>query len=485
MQTSSPLRRPWPGILAALLTLGTTAAAGDIELPDIGDSSRGVLSEQRERAIGEAFVRALRRSATVVEEADVQEYVQGLGQRVTAHADSTDQRFRFFVVQDPRINAFAAPGGYIALHSGLILATESESELAAVLAHEVAHVTQGHIARRFEVADRMTIPMIAALAASALVATQSPQAGAAALVATQAGAMQLQLDFTRANELEADRLGIATLASADFDPKSMPAFFERLQQSMRYYGRPPEFLSTHPVTETRIAEGWTRAEQFPQHSHKDSSTFHLVRAKLRVLTARDPVEVLRDFDRVLASGQYPSRESVRYGRALALKRTGKVPEALAELRALHQAASHDVALLAERARLEHEAGNTPRALELFAEGLALYPDHPILAPGYAETLLQAGRAQKARDVLVAYGRAHDPTPGYYRMLARSQELSDNLLEAHLAMAEYQYLMGQTAQAVEQLERARKRAGDDFYAVSRIDARLLELKRELAEAKARR
>jgi predicted Zn-dependent protease len=456
-----------------------------IQLPDMGASARGILSTERERAIGQAFLRALRRQAPVVEDAEVEAYIQDLGRRLAGFGDARGQSFSFFVIEDPRINAFAAPGGYIAVHTGLILAADSESELAAVLAHEIGHVTQGHIARRFELADRMTIPTLAALAAAVLLATQSSQAGAAAIAATQAGAMQMQIDFTRANELEADRVGVQTLAAAGFDPRSMPAFFERLQKSTQYARRPPEYLSTHPVTESRIADTRGRAEQYPARHPPDTLAFEMVRAKLRVLTGRDPVQVQRDFERELGSGQGGDQVSTRYGHALALARAGKTAPALAEMRALAGAEPGNPALAAELGRLEQAAGNAGKAMQVFEQALGRHPGNRILTLGYAEALLKAGRAQDARQVLARNRPEGDPDPRYYRLLARSEELSGDLLEAHLAMAEYQYLMGQTRLAVEQLERARGRVGGDFYAVSRIDARLAELKEELALERARR
>ena len=478
--------RAGAGVLAgAALTLASAVAADRIELPDIGASSRTVLSSQREQAIGEALMRALRRDAVILEDPEVETYLQGLGQRVVAHSDGGPERFTFFVVQDPRINAFAAPGGYVAVHTGLILATESESELAAVLAHEVAHVTQGHIARRFEAASQMTIPTLAALAAAVLLASQSGEAGMAAIAATQAGALQLQIDFTRAHEAEADRVGIAALAGAGFDPRSMPTFFERLQKSTQYARKPPEFLSTHPVTESRIADSRARAEQYPSGRQPDSLAFSMVRAKIQALSADNPVQAQRDFERTLAASQGVRATAARYGHALALKRAGKAAAALAEIRSLSQADPDNVALRAERAQLEQATGQTAKALELWRDGLALYPQDRVLTFAYVDALLRSGRAREARDALLAYGRNREPGPNYHRLLARSQELAGNLLEAHLAMAEYQYQMGQVQEAVEHLERARKEAGDDFYAASRIDARLAPLKEELAELKAKR
>jgi predicted Zn-dependent protease len=217
----------------------------------------------------------------------------------------------------------------------------------------------------------------------------------------------------------------------------------------------------------------------------DSLAFQLVRAKLRVLTGRDPVQVQRDFERELASGQAGNRTAARYGHALALARAGKTEPAVVEMRALAQADPGNPALVAERGRLEQAAGDAGKAMQAFEQGLALHPGSGILTLGYAEALLKAGRAQDARQLLAHNRPEADPDPRYYRLLARSEELSGSLLEAHLAMAEYQYLMGHTRLAVEQLERARGGVGGNFYGISRIDARLAELKEELAQERARR
>ncbi|MDH3872013.1 MAG: M48 family metalloprotease, partial [Gammaproteobacteria bacterium] len=260
-----------------------------MDLPSIGDSSGSVISPEQEQQLGAAFMRQLRSSGIILEDLEITNYIESLGQRLTVNSEDPARRFTFFVVNEPSINAFAGPGGYIGIHTGLILASESESELAGVLAHEIAHVTQRHLARAYEASERLSLPTMAAMLAAILVASQHSEAGQAAMAAVSAGGMQYQIDFTRANEKEADRVGIQTLALAGLDPFGMPRFFERLQKNSRLYGsRPPEFLSTHPVTTDRIAEATSRAERHTASKQGDSLDFQLVRAKLRVNNYDNP-----------------------------------------------------------------------------------------------------------------------------------------------------------------------------------------------------
>ena len=258
-----PVLRNCAVLVLALMLARVPVAGAQIQLPDFGDSSSKAFSNADERAIGEAFMREIRSRLTIVDDPEVEQYIQWIGYRLVSESDYYNLGFTFFVVADNQINAFAAPGGYIGANSGLITASESESELAAVLAHETAHVTQRHIARSIELAGRNNIPAIAGLIAAIIIGTQNSQAGAATAAAVVGGQAQKQIDFTRANEKEADRVGMQLLESSGFDPRAMPAFFEKLQSESRYYRKPPEFLSTHPVTTARIADTRGRAEQFP------------------------------------------------------------------------------------------------------------------------------------------------------------------------------------------------------------------------------
>ncbi len=473
------------GALAAL-TLGAFAAvAAAIDLPDMGASVDSVLSPEQEKAIGKSFMRQVRARMSVVDDPEVEDYIQSLGDALAASTNERHSGFTFFVVGSNAINAFAAPGGYIGVNSGLIVASNSESELAGVMAHEIAHVTQRHIARRFEAMDRMTGPMLAAMAAAILVGTQSPDAGMAAAAAAQGAAAQMQLDYTRANELEADRVGIQTLANAGFDPQGMPDFFERLQRASRYYSLPPEFLSTHPVTANRIADTRARAEQFPPTRRTESQSFYMVQAKLRVYTAKNPQEAVEYYREALKTGQHTSRIAARYGYALALARAGKRKEARKAMRRLFELSPDSVPFRAELARLEMALNNTDRAIALYEEGLTVYPGNRLLLQGYLEALIQVGQPDKARKKIRDYERYHDLNPTLYQLLAHSEQKAGDPVEAHIAMGEYHYMMGSLKSAIDQYKRAKQAGPKDYYQASRVDAALDRLQAEMRERKKRR
>ncbi len=308
-----------------------------IDLPDMGDSSGTLITPAQEQELGAAFFRSLHSQISITQDAELQHYIESIGQKLTASSDNPGYPFHFFVVMANDINAFAGPGGYIGVNSGLILTTEAESELASVMAHEIAHVTQRHLYRAFEAASRLSIPTAAATLAAILLGTQSPALGQAALIAIQAGNVQYQIDFTRENEEEADRVGMQTLAGSQYDPRSMPTFFERLQQSTRYYGKDiPEFLRTHPVTTARISDTRGRADKYPYKQYPDSLGYQLAKAKIRVLTATNPDEVLKYFQAGLNRGTEEQRTVARYGLGLAQLNLQKFKDAEAVFKELVQ-----------------------------------------------------------------------------------------------------------------------------------------------------
>jgi predicted Zn-dependent protease len=251
-------------LLSVLLLAAMPGRAVDIALPEMGDSAGALISPRDEHQIGQAFFWRLQQSTPLVEDPEVTSYIQSLGYRIAANSNDPGLDYTFFMVPDPAVNAFAAPGGFIGVNSGLLLTAETEDELASVMAHEIAHITQRHILRSFERHKRMTIPRTAAMIAAALLGAADPKAGSAAMMAVQAGDIQSQLDYSRAHEAEADNIGMQTLVAAGFDPEAMPSFFEKLQQASRYYGGDtvPEFLRTHPVTTSRIADAKGRAVQY-------------------------------------------------------------------------------------------------------------------------------------------------------------------------------------------------------------------------------
>ncbi|QSA98523.1 M48 family metalloprotease [Methylococcus sp. EFPC2] len=490
------LALPYPIIAAE----GSTGGVGDtpflesdplkqgqktINLPEIGDSTGTLFTPLQEKQLGEAFFRSLHNEVEVNQDPEIGDYIQTIGQKLAGNSDNPSQTFHFFVVSDASINAFAGPGGYIGVNSGLIIASESESELASVMAHEIAHVTQRHLYQAYQAASRLSLPTAAAmLAAIALgAATGSGQVGQAAILATQAANTQFQINFTRDNEAEADRVGMQTLSRSTFDPRAMPIFFERLQQSTRYAGRNlPEFLLTHPVTVSRISDTRSRAEKFPYRQYPDSFQFQLIRAKLRVQVARSPREALDYFKAVSGQGTAQQQEVAQYGLALALVADGQFGQGK---QILQQLASRHVELpnfINALARAEYELKNYNAAFRLYETALQRFPGNQAVTLNYIKALLATNRAKEARALLQDYAQHETPTAEIYELLAQAYGALGQEAESHRYLAEHYYASGQTRAAILQLRIARNFAGDSFYINAVIDERLKQFMEEEAERK---
>lgn len=488
--------------------------AAAVDLPDMGSPARAALSPEEEKRLGDAFMRNIRQSLTIVDDPEVSEYIQSLGYRLVENIDHPEFNFEFFVVDDPQINAFAGPGGHVGVNSGLILATQTESELAAVLAHEISHVTQHHIARAIEDAQKSRLPMAAGLLAAILLGIQNPQMGAAALTATEAGSIQHQITFTRAHEEEADRIGIGLLARAGFNPMAMADFFERLQKLTRLSeDNIPAFLQDHPVTQDRIAEARGRARQLMADMtfKPDPDTFNylLIRAKLRVLTTSDANKSIAYFESKLqaeggvdavagvkggldtnrtadvavpqpASGVGGTvHEADEYGYAEALLNAGQYARARPVMHRLLADNPNKIAYLIAAANLDMGEGHGKAALQIFTDALKLYPHSHALIVSYVHALLQSGLPRQATQLLQEHMRTQTPSPDLYGLLARAQGQAGDAIEAHQSLAEYYYLSGQTSTAIEQLNIAlsMSREQDDPFQTSRIKARLEQLEQE--------
>lgn len=481
--TSNPLAAALAGLsLGTLLALGSGAAAQTnttIKLPDFGDSSEAILSSADDSRLGEAFIREVRASVEVIDDPEVETYIQNLGYRISSGDDARDHSFYFFMVKDDAINAFAGPGGYIGAHTGLILATESEGELASVLAHETAHVTQRHIARAYENANRNNIPALAGIiAAIALGAVSgSPDAGIAAASAVAGLQVQSQIDLIRANEKEADRVGMDLLSKAGFDPRAMPSFFEKLQTSSRYYRTPPEFLSTHPVTTSRIADSRARAERYDYRQTPGSFDYHLTKAKIRVLTASSPQVAVDYFTKTIESGSHGNADAAAYGLGLSLAASRRYDQATQVLAKLEAAYPREPRFKSAMAGSALDAGNVDAALEQYARAYSEFPDSKAVVFGYANALLRAKRGAQALDITDDYARAYGREARLYKLEADAYAQTGRDVDSQLALAEHLYLSGRLEAAINQLRQAGARARENFYDGSRIAARLKSLEDE--------
>lgn len=457
-----------------------------IELPDMGDSSGTLISPAEEKEFGEAFFRSLHSQISINQDAEIQQYIQTIGERLVANSDLPGNPFHFFVVMENNINAFAGPGGYIGVNSGLILITEAESELASVMGHEIAHVTQRHLYRAYEAASRLSIPTAAATLAAILLGTQSPALGQAAIVAIQAGNVQFQIDFTRENEAEADRVGMQTLAASQYDPRSMPTFFERLQQSSRYSGQNiPEFLRTHPVTASRISDTRGRAETYPYKQYPDSLGYQLTKAKIRVLTSTDDAETLKYFQSRSTQGTTEQRTVARYGLGLCALYSQKFNDAETIFQQLSKEYPNQAQYVTALARTALDSKNYSTALSRYKKLTEQFPDNEAIKLEYITSLLKAGNAEQARKNLLLLKPKTQQQPVYSQLLAQVYSDLNQPAESHRYLAEYYYATGQTKDAILQIKLAQKSKGLNFQLSSILNERLKFFVNEEEEARRNR
>lgn len=473
------------GLTLALLT-GSAYADENSEkilLPDMGDSTGTLLTPVQEQELGQAFFRNLHSQTEISQDLDIQQYIESLGEKLVAGSDTPGYPFHFFVVMDDDINAFAGPGGYIGVNAGLLVGTEAESELASVMAHEIAHVTQRHLYRAFEAASQLSIPTAAAMLAAVLLGTQSPAMGQAALMAIQAGNVQAQINFTRENEEEADRVGMQILSQSAYDPHSMPIFFERLQQATRYAGAGiPEFLRTHPVTTSRISDTRGRADKYPYRQYPDSQDYLITRAKLRVLTSSSEQDLLKYFKAQQRQGTTEQRAVGDYGMGLLHLKNQRFKEAEAIFRQLSTAYPAQRQYLAALARTELDSGNYLQALDLFKTALQKFPDNDALKIEYATTLLKAGKPDLAHQTLQTLGEKTRSLPLYFELQAQTYGALKQDAESHRYMAEYYYMTGQTRSAITQIKLAQQSKNVNLYLNAILDERLRFFQEEERERK---
>jgi predicted Zn-dependent protease len=476
-------------ILIALVVMLTTLSAGaqneQLDLPDMGASADAILSRAEEEEYAKALVRQMRAYDVLVTDPMIHAYFEDMGYRVASHSDRPDKSFTFVILDQDVVNAFAAPGGVIALYTGLILAADDENEVAGVLAHEVAHVTQQHLYRALEKQQAMTIPIALAMLAIAVAGGGDGEALTGALMSGQAAAAQTAINYTRQNEYEADRIGISNLSRAGYDPAGMSEFFEKMGRITRAMGEgPPEFLRTHPVSVSRIAEAENRAANMPKPEPTDGRDFYLVQARLRVMSAKTPDVALDWFDHRKQRADISETEldAIEYGRAIALQQKGQYEEARRILVHLDERNPH-IAIELQMAELDYESGNQGGSIDRLAGLYHSFPGNHAISMHYAEALLKdrdATHAETAAVVLRQQLRKHDDDPRIYELYARSANVSGDDIRAQEAIAESYYLRGGVHEAAMQLQELAKRDDLDYYQRSRITARINELRLELAE-----
>jgi predicted Zn-dependent protease len=469
------MRALFAAIVLCLLIVGAGARADD-ELPDIGSPALAVLTPEEEYNIGRMIVRGLRDSDQILEDPEVTEYIRDIGHRIAAEANDGTQKFDFFAVRDPNINAFALPGGFIGVNAGLMLATKNESELAGVLAHEVAHVTQRHIARGLANQGRQSLVSTAAMLAAILLgaAGGGGDAAMAGVAAAQSIAIQNQISFTRANESEADRVAINVLARAGFDPEGMPAFFERLaRRAGPSELQMPEMLRTHPVTSTRIAETKARAAQLNVKANPDSLSYALIRERLRVLST-PPGQDPREYYAAQMRNEADATPAEVYGSGLAALQAGDAKTAVAIFKRLRDANPNVMQYHTALGQAQIADNQAKAGLETLAQAHRLFPRNVAVTVRYAEALMHEGEHKRAHEILLDLFNSVPPTPEQARLIALAANAAGDVAESYYYMSEYHLMSGDLMLAINQLQLAL--GVPDISAVqrARFQARLAEL-----------
>ena len=466
-------------VFAFLLCLAPVVMAEG--LPDLGEPEHVDLSPAMERHIGEVAMRDIRlHDPTYLDDPEISGYINWLGSRLVAQSSAAGQRFQFFVLKDPTINAFAMPGGYIGVHTGLILAAQSESELAAVLAHEISHVTQHHLARQVGLQNQAQLPMLLSMAVAILASHSNSDLAAGAMVAGQAAGIQHQLSYSRDFEREADRMGLQLLERAGFDVRAMATFFKRLQKDSRLYdNKAPSYLLTHPLTTERIADMENRIQSMPYKQVPDSLDFQMVRAKLEAEEG-EPADAVADFSSQVKEHKYASEIATRYGLAVAQLRTDHLAAAEGEIAELRRLNAHSPMIESLAAKLRMGQNDVSGALKILGPAILLYPQERALAYAQVEDLLAAGQVQEALRATVDDLQRYPSDPRMHALQAKTYAMLGKHLMQHQAQAEVYALQGQLSAAIEQLQLAQKADDGDFYEHSTVDARLRELKRRQAQ-----
>ncbi len=510
--------------VAAGLLAAVPAAAQETALPELGSSAGELITPQQEAQYGAYTLYQLRQMNLLLEDPLVEAWLQTMGHRLGASSDNPKQPYTFFMLRERQINAFATLGGYIGMNSGLVLTARSEDEVAGVLGHEISHVTQRHVVRSVERAKKEQIPIMLAALGMVIAAqsaggdsASSDDATMAAVVGSQALMMQRQIDYTRANESEADRIGIQTLNRAGYDVDALGDFFARMESAGRANSggyTAPDYLRTHPVTATRISEARDRAQKIKQETSTPSvgtragnnpllpdfaqahaarpgegigRDFPWVKERLRVLSAASPGAAITEYRRGVDGFESQPTDAQKYGLALAYigHRQGGAAEAL--LGPLYTAHPDNLYIALARAEAAQVSANPALAQTRYEQLMRHYPGNRAVILSYAGFLLEqddAAQARRAQDVLrrLAAGTGEDVV--FQRTMARAYELSGNRLRAAEVYAEVSFLNGRVDDAIGQLAALLKNDELDYYQRARIEARIaeftpisLELKRQ--------
>jgi beta-barrel assembly-enhancing protease len=442
-------------IAASILVLSQAPVAlAQPQLPTLGDRISGIFSLEEEHRLGRDFLRSVRRSAPTINDALLNDYVVNFTHNLAVHSDLQDHRLAFILIDSPALNAFAAPGGIIGVNGGLFLNAHTEGEFASVMAHELAHVSQRHFARSVEDAERRRIPELATLLASVILMGSGSSSGPAAVMAAQGRAIENQLRFSRQNEQEADRIGLRTMVNAGYDPNDMAKLFERLMDMSRFSSRPPEFLLSHPVTESRVSDARSRATRLPVRAVDNGIEYHLMRSRIQVHYEANNATAVDNFSRGLAAARTPTDQDInRYALAVAYLANKQHTQALEALDVLLAKEPNRITYVVTKADILTDSGEPRAALEFLERHLRINPSNHPLTMAHVSALLALQDYTGAVRILERHAVARPEDHDLWYLIAETQGQAGDISKVHQARAEYFILTGDFRSAREQLNYA--------------------------------
>lgn len=460
-------------LLLVILLLSTPSPqlliAQEQNIPGFGEGN--AVSLNQEYFLGRAWLMSFRRQAPIYQDALMQDYVESLIYRLVETSQLRERRLEILLVDNKTINAFAVPGGVVGIHTGLLVQAETEAQFSSVLAHELAHLSQRHFARGIEARKKSSAAAMAGLLGGLVaIAAGATDAGMAAVMGGQAAALDSQLSYSRMHEKEADRVGMQNQAAAGLDPGGAAGMFTVMQRESRNYGsRPPEFLLTHPLTETRIADAKNRAASYPRRIYQDNPEFQLMRVRANLSFIKDDGKAIAHFQRMRKEDRKHA-VAAQYALVLAHTRSGDFAEAGKLLKPMREYSPHNIVYLVAEADIHIAAGDQDRAIALLEKNLALSPgNHPMIM-SLADAYFKGGYFARADKLLSRHVRGHRSDAHLWYLLAEVQGKAGNTLGLHQSRAEYFALHGAMKMAIEQLNLALPLATNQVT-VERIHTRI--------------
>ncbi len=468
--------------LAVSVCLSGARAAPQDDLPMLGDRSSALISPALEKQIGRDFLKQVHSSLRTVRDPILKYYTTNQLMDLAQYSELREKILQVVLIDSPDVNAFAAPGGVVGINLGLYLHAQDVHEYSSVVAHELAHLSQRHFARGIEEQRAQTLPTIAGLIASIAVGMSAGgDAGMAAIAASQSAAQANYLRYSRGRETEADRIGLNTVVNAGLDPDGMARMFDRMNRAYRFTSKPPEFLLTHPLSETRIADAKTQALEYPKKLYPDSPDYQLMRVRAIIHYSESPDSAVATFEKAVRD--QPESKPAQYGLALALSRAGRHAEAISIGDTLFTANPDRLLFVAAYAELLTASGEHDQAQALLERQLLLYPNNKPLSMLYAQALIEAEQYKMAEKVLSEQARRYPDDIDVWYDLAEVSGQAGDIVAVHRARAEFFALHGAYQRAIQHLEYARRLVDTNNQQLhAKLDQRINDLRTELRIAR---